>query len=91
MEQEEGDGARSRREQDEGENRREKTQRHREDVAAGVVPPDFAIQKAIAQSEAFTGLLVETNPLIATFQAKLAVATEISDAAAAAFRSSMVI
>jgi len=47
------------------------TQRHREDVAAGVVPPDFAVQKAIAQTEAFTGLPVETNPLIATFQAKL--------------------
>jgi uncharacterized protein (DUF885 family) len=56
------------------------TQRHREDVAAGVVPPDFAVQKAIAQTEAFTGLPVETNPLIATFQAKLAVATEIADA-----------
>jgi len=60
------------------------TQRHREDVAAGVTPPDFAIDKAITQLETFAAIAPAENPLVATFAAKLARVEDMPEADRAA-------
>ncbi|MBI1188072.1 MAG: DUF885 family protein [Alphaproteobacteria bacterium] len=60
------------------------TERHRADVAAGVSPPDFAIDKAITQLEAFAGLAGDANPLVSSFAGKLANVEGLADADRAA-------
>ncbi len=47
----------------------------RADVAAGVMPPDFIIDKTIAVIDAFTGSAPEDNVLYESFRAKLERAT----------------
>jgi uncharacterized protein (DUF885 family) len=41
----------------------EETQRHKDDVAGGIVPPDFALQKALTQLSAIMAIGPSDNPM----------------------------
>ncbi|MBL8536092.1 MAG: DUF885 family protein [Hyphomonadaceae bacterium] len=58
----------------------QETTRMGEDVAAGVLAPDFAIDGALRQLTAFAGIAPAENVLVATFAQKLAQVADIADA-----------
>ncbi|MBY0563497.1 MAG: DUF885 family protein [Hyphomonadaceae bacterium] len=51
-----------------------------EDVAAGVIAPDFAIDGAMRQLREFTEIALAQNPLVTSFRAKLADVADIPEA-----------
>jgi uncharacterized protein (DUF885 family) len=51
-----------------------------EDAAAGAIPPDFAIDKAIGQLRSFAGVAPGENVLVASFQTRLNNVAEINAA-----------
>ena len=58
----------------------QETARIGEDSAAGVIPPDFAVDGAVRQLTGFTNIAPAENVLVQSLQSKLANVAEISDA-----------
>jgi uncharacterized protein (DUF885 family) len=58
----------------------QETTRMGEDVAAGVLAPDFAIDGAVRQLSGFAGIAPAENVLVTSFAQKLALVADIADA-----------
>ncbi|HEX8900346.1 DUF885 domain-containing protein [Vitreimonas sp.] len=59
----------------------------REDAAAGVIPPDFAIDRTLTQMDAFTSTPAAQNLLVQTLVRRLPQTAELTDAERAAYIS----